>query len=190
MIIIGLTGASGSGKSSVSKIFLNFGAVILDADEIYHTLLQNSVEMKKEIAQNFQLLHTKIDTKKLGKIVFNDKDKLLMLNKITHKYVTLEFEKKMIEINTNLLILDVPLLFEANFDKYCKKTIGVIASEQNKIDRICKRDNISQEYAKNRLKNQKSNDFFMQKCDIIIENDSSLDNLYKKCDDVYRTIGE
>lgn len=181
MKIIGLTGASASGKSTVSKIFSEFKAEVLDADKIYHELLANSKQMQAQIIHEFDLKSNKIDTKKLGEIVFSDKNKLKKLNEITHKFVRDEFEKKINQTTSEILILDVPLLFEAGFDKYCNKTIGVISKTDIKIERICKRDNVLEEYAKKRLENQKTNDFFLENCDIIIENNDTFEVLYEKC---------
>lgn len=189
-MIIGLTGASGSGKSSASKIFANLGLTVIDADKIYHDLLQNCSEMKTEINDNFDgvLYNNQIDRKKLGEIVFEDTDKLLNLNKITHKFVTAEVKSQIINAKTTV-ILDVPLLFEANYHDFCDKTIGIVANDDLKIARICKRDDISILDAKKRLKNQKNNMFFYENCDIIIENNLSFACLTQHCKQVLIEIG-
>lgn len=189
--IIGLTGASGSGKSTVSDIFSELSAKVISADDIYHNLLENSSEMKVEISKNFAIDCDKIDRKKLGEIVFADKSKLKILNSITHKYITKAFEKELFStIDSNVIVLDIPLLFEANYQRYCDKVVGVIANNDEKISRLCVRDGISEEYAKIRLKNQKSNEFFKENCDIIIDNAGDLNELYKKCENIYNEIGE
>lgn len=187
--VLGLTGSSGSGKSTVSHIFKELSAKIISADDIYHSLLENSSDMKLEICQNFDL--KEIDRKKLGEIVFSNKDKLLKLNEITHKYVGKIFEKELYStIDSELIILDVPLLFEANYQKYCDEIIGVISDFNTKIQRLCMRDGISFEYAQNRLKNQKDDLFFLKNCNIIIENNDNLDSLYLKCQQIYNNNKE
>lgn len=192
MLILGLTGASGSGKSSVSNLFSNLGAIIIDADKIYADLLLNHRPMIDEIAENFDvLIENQIDRKKLREIVFLNKEKLNLLNKITHKYV---LEQIFLEINhandKNIVILDVPLLFEANLENKCHKILGVIANEDVKISRICKRDGIFKEDAIKRLKNQKNNDFFIKNCDIIIENSEDFEKLKSNCKKIYKDLGE
>ena len=194
MTILGLTGSSGSGKSTVSSIFAEFGAYILDADEIYANLLLNCDKMKLEISNSFDVLtDNQIDREKLGSIVFTNKDKLETLNKITHKYVSdfilNEIENVHLE-NIDVLILDVPLLFESNLDRYCDKILGVVSDDDVKLDRICKRDEISKEHAINRLKSQKDNCFFSKNCDIIIENNFDFAMLKLICKRIYKTIGE
>ncbi len=178
--IIGLTGSSGSGKTTVCEIFAKNGFDIIDTDKIYHDLVENSLDMKNELACYFPQVfeNSVLNRKKLGEIVFNDSEKLQKLNEITHKFVENEV---ILQINTkNKIILDVPLMFEAKFDKFCEKVIGVIANDEIKIKRICKRDSISEDYAKIRLKNQKNTSFYTEHCDIIIENNEDLLELSKK----------
>lgn len=189
--IIGLTGSSGSGKSTVSKIFSDLSAKVINADDIYHDLLENSTQMKAELAEAFGIDSDKIDRKKLGEIVFSDKQKLAILNEITHKYVTIEFEKQLFNVMHNdIVILDIPLLFEAKYERYCDKVIGVISSDEHKLARLCSRDGITVDYAKKRLSNQKNNEFFIKNCDIIIDNDGDLNSLQQKCQTIYKSIGE
>lgn len=190
MLILGLTGTSGSGKSTVSSIFANLGATIVDADKIYAELLLNHRPMIDEIANNFDVITDgKIDRKKLRDIVFIDKNKLILLNKITHKYV-LQTISEQISQAKDIAILDVPLLFEAGLDTKCDKVLGVICSDENKINRICNRDGVSKEDAIKRLENQKNNCFFIENCDIIIENDCELDVLQSVCTKIYNELGE
>lgn len=187
--IIGLTGTSGSGKSTVSGIFNKLCAKVISADEIYHNLLENCDDMKREISESFDVDCKDIDRKKLGKIAFSDKSKLLKLNEITHKYITHEFEKELFcSINDEFIILDVPLMFEASYDKYCDKVIGVVSNEERKIERICKRDGVNYDYAKKRLESQKKDSFFYDKCDIIIKNNDDFSSLYKQCEEIYNKV--
>lgn len=181
-MIFGLTGNSGSGKSTVSNIFKELGAFVIDADKIYHDLLENSNEMKAEIVENFDVLvDEKISRKKLAEIVYKNKGKIHTLNAITHKYVIEKMENLIKKSENKFIILDVPLLFESGLNNICDKTVGVIADEYIKINRICMRDGISKEQAILRLSSQKNNMFFCDKCDIIIKNDGDINYLQNIC---------
>ena len=114
-----------------------------------------------------------LDRKKLGALIYKNKGALEKLNSLTFKYVV---EEILLRLNSlekagkKLACIDAPLLYEANIDKKCDYVIAVIAKEEIKIDRICKRDNVSETVAIQRLNIQKSDNFFREKADFIVEN--------------------
>ena len=177
MRIIGITGNSGSGKSTVSKMISeNYEAKIIDADKIAKEMTKNNGEYLQAIRQAFGndvIKNNELDRKKLADIVFLNRAEKEKLDGLTFEYVVEEIKKEL-EANQNLdyqyIILDVPLLFESKLDKLCDYTIGVIAPKTEKIKRICKRDNLSEEKALQRLNNQENDEFYIKKCDFIIEN--------------------
>ena len=186
MKIIGMTGNSGSGKSTVSKmISKNYEAKIIDADKIAKEMTTNNGEYLQAIRQAFGedvIENNELDRKKLADIVFSNKTEKEKLDSLTFEYVVKEIKKEL-EVNQKLdykyIILDVPLLFESKLDKLCDYTIGVIAPKTEKIKRICKRDNLSEEKALQRLSNQPNDEFFIQRCDFIIENISNAKTVEK-----------
>lgn len=177
MNIIGITGNSGSGKSTVSKMINeNYNAKVIDADRIAKEMAKNNSEYLQAIRQTFGediVKNNELDRKKLADIVFSNKKEKEKLDSLTFEYVVEEIKKEL-KANQNLdyqyIILDVPLLFESKLDKLCDYTIGVIAPKTEKIKRICKRDKLSKEKALQRLNNQENDEFYIKKCDFIIEN--------------------
>ena len=181
MIIIGITGQSGSGKGNLAHEFEALGYIHADADKIYHALLEENEELKAALVKEFgEDVRTdgRIDRKKLGAKVFGKKNarKLLKLNKIAHKYVSKKYIKLIIdakERGEKGIIIDAPLLLEARLDKICDATIAVICGEEIRMERIMKRDGISEEAARLRLSSQKPLEFYTCACDYIFLNDGS-----------------
>ena len=177
MKIIGITGSSGSGKSTVCEILNEkYNVKIIDADKIAKELLTSGTEYYNDVISKFGREITddvgEIDRKKLADLIYNDDKKREMLNNSTFYYVVKEIKLRAKEINSVDIIIDAPLLFESKLDDICNFTIGVIAKESVQIERIIKRDTISKEQACKRLKAQQTNDFYMSKCTEIIENNN------------------
>ena len=194
MKIIGITGNSGSGKSTVCEIIKeNYNAKIIDADKVAKSLTTPDTEYFKDIINTFgkSILdeNSKLNRIKLADIVFNSKEKKMLLDKLTFKYVVDEIKEKIKHIqNCDYILLDVPLLFESNLDEICDLTVGVIASEDVKIKRIMQRDNISLEKAKSRLNSQSKEKFYIKNCDYIINNKEKKDEIINQINKIFKTL--
>nr|WP_307774888.1 dephospho-CoA kinase [uncultured Cetobacterium sp.] len=181
-MILGLTGGIGSGKSTVSKILKENGVKIFDADIIAKNILQ-SYEAKKEIEEKigkqFILETGDIDKLELKKFIFSNKEALNKLNNIIHPKV-IEFYKKInleYKDKKEIVVFDIPLLYETNLDKYCDLVMVVDIDFNTQVDRIMARDNISKELAINIINNQISNKSRKEKADILIKNNGTMEEL-------------
>ena len=194
MLTIGITGGSGAGKSTVSEIIASFGGEAIDADRVYARLLNDSDAMLKELGRRFPdalLPDGRLSRRHLAEIVFSDKESLSDLNKIAHKFVIEETEKRMAELyqrNVPHITLDAIALIESGLSKICDFTIGVIAPRAVRLQRICARDNIDSMAASARINAQQPDEFYMENCDFIIVNDGEIDAVYEKTKEVFNLI--
>lgn len=194
MLTIGITGGSGSGKSTVAELFCSFGANTIDADIVYHDLLNNSASMMCELKRRFPETISadgKLSRRALAEIVFSDVDALCDLNAIAHKFVIEETERQMAELyekNAPYICVDAIALFESGLSSICDVTIGVIAPREIRLSRIMSRDNIDIEAAQARINAQKDDVFYREQCDYIIENDGDRDAILKKAEEVFNLI--
>ncbi|MBQ7265636.1 MAG: dephospho-CoA kinase [Firmicutes bacterium] len=174
MIVIGLTGLSGSGKGVVASILKKCGAFVFDCDEIAHSNMAKGGCAYADIVEYFgeDILNTEkeIDRKKLGDIVFSHKEKLKKLNALTHGRVYEYIQQKLPLLKEDIAVIDAPLLLDSGLYRICDKIWVVKADEDVRKKRIAERDGISQERIEKRFKNQKS--FPFEKADFIIDNTS------------------
>ena len=192
MKIIGITGNSGSGKSYVSefikKYYLekNIKAEIIDADQVAKSMQNSESEYMKAIIREFGediLEEEKLNRKKLAKIVFSNNQEKEKLDRITQKYVVANIKeqiKSYREQGMVIIVIDVPLLFESGLNQECTITVGVIAQKEKKLERICKRDNITIEEAELRLNSQPNDEYYRNNCDYIIENNTIENEITQK----------
>ncbi len=191
-MIAGLTGGIASGKSTVSSIFRSFGVEIADADITAKKISEREdviQEIKKIFGKDVLSAEGQIDRVKLKEVVFSDKNKLVQLNNIIHPKVMEEFKK--IKENTpknDIIIFDIPLLFEAGMDKMCDTVILVYADRETQIERIKARDGVSRELAEKIIDAQMSLEDKKEKSDIHIENNGTQEELKKKVEDIYRKL--
>ena len=196
MKVIGLTGGTGSGKSVVSKSLAAAGAVIVDADKIAHEIILKGEPAYMEIIEYYGtgILDDEknIIRKKLGEIVFNDKEKLAFLNQCTHKYITVEVKRQIAaakeEGKAAAIIVDAPLLLEAGLEKVCDLVWVVYAEPEVRAQRVMARDGITYELAKARIANQKSWEEYKQAADAVIDNSKDLEHLEGQLAEILKTL--
>ena len=181
-MIIGITGGTGSGKTTLLEMIRDLGGVVLDCDAIYHRLLETDRALLSAIEARFPgtVEEGKLQRKKLGAIVFADKNALLDLNKLTHSAVK---EEVLCQLKScpKLAAIDAIGLFESGLNELCKLTVAVVAPQENRILRLMARDNISREYAAQRIAAQPAQEEFARRCDFTLTNDSTKEVFQEKC---------
>ena len=181
--VIGLCGGSGVGKGYVGKMFAALGFSVIDTDAVYHRILSEGGDCVNELRREFGdgiMQGASLDRKELAKIVFSDAEKHRVLNTITHKHILSDVRATIRELSRKgerAVIVDAPMLFESGFDKECDITLGVVADENIRIDRIVNRDGITRERALARISNQLSTSQIVEKCDFVITNNGSDEEL-------------
>lgn len=173
-MIIGLTGGSGTGKTTASGFFRDRGYLVIDCDKLAREVCLPGRPCLDELVQYFgrDIINSDgtLARRKLGSMVFGDKIKLAKLNEITHKHITAEL-KAVIDANKNRdILIDAPLLFEAGLGDICHKTLCILADREVRIRRIMARDSISFEDAKKRIDSQKNDEYYISNCDYAVYN--------------------
>ena len=181
-MIIGITGGTGCGKTTLLEAIEAQGGLVLDCDAIYHELLQRDKEMLAAIERRFPgtVENGQLQRKKLGSIVFGNEEALLDLNRITHAAVKKEVQRRL-EAKPKLAAIDAIGLFEGGLAELCDITVAVCAPVEDRVKRIMLRDGISEEYARKRIAAQKSDQWFREKCDLVLENSGTKADCQEKC---------
>ena len=191
-MIIGITGNSGSGKTSISKLLRKeLEADIINADEIVKEMSMPQKVYYKEIVKAFGkeilLDNSEIDKPKLADIIFKSNEKKDVLNSLTFKYIVDEIKIRASSSKSKIVIIDAPLLIESKLNEICDIVISVIADEDVKLRRICKRDNIDEKNALNRINAQPENEFYIKNSNLAIINNNNS-NLEKQVDGIKELI--
>lgn len=182
-IVIGLTGQTGSGKSTVCNAFMEGGFEIINCDLVARAVTTDGSDCCQILSRQFPEcfdddLH--LDRKALGEIVFNDKAQLEALNSLIFPFINSEIDKRIINAcrsGKRLILLDAPTLFEAGADKLCQFIISCVADRELRLQRIMTRDGLEPQQAESRIESQHTEEFFRRSSDMIIENNGSLESL-------------
>ena len=181
-MIIGITGGTGCGKTTLLKVIAEKGGLILDCDAIYHELLTTDHTLLNAIETRFPgtVENGTLQRKKLGAIVFSDEKALEDLNKITHGAIKAEVLRRLAH-KPKLAAIDAIGLFEGGLAELCDTTVAVTAPEEVRIQRLMLRDNISEEYARSRIAAQHPESWFREHCDCTLENNGTEKQFSEKC---------
>lgn len=194
-MIIGITGKTGSGKSTVCAILRDMGCFVCDADKIAHRVMEKGSPLLKKIADTFGKdtvdPYGNLDRAKLAERAFATKEATEKLNRLTHPAI-LEVSFKEIENAIDngykLCFYDAAALFESGADKKCDFTVCVQAPPEVRLERIMVRDGLTKEKALERMNAQKSDNYYSEKADFIIDN-SPDKNLVQQVEKLVRQLG-
>ena len=185
--VIGITGNSGSGKTTATAILKRLcDAEVIDADKVVRELSVPGTKyldaIKEKFGESVFLEDDTLNRKALAEKIYNSKEDLEVLNGLTFKYVVEEIKFRIEESKNEIIVLDAPLLFESGLDENCTAVIGLTVPFEVKVERIVKRDGISEETAYSRINIQAKDEFYLNKADVVIENNNQdeLEDKLKK----------
>ncbi|MBR5343119.1 MAG: threonylcarbamoyl-AMP synthase [Oscillospiraceae bacterium] len=191
MTVFGITGGSGSGKTTALRVLRGLGALVIDADAVYHGLLRSDESLMNAISARFPGTvreHT-LDRKALAAAVFSDPEALSDLNAITHPAVITETKRRLREhamAGGELAAIDAIALLGSGLEKLCDRTYAVVADREARVSRIMARDGISREAALRRIEAQRPDDYFIENCSAVLHNDSSESAFESLCKTIFK----
>jgi dephospho-CoA kinase len=192
MRVLGLTGGIGSGKSLVSSMFRELGAVVVDADQLAREVVEPGQPALDEIREAFGsdivLDDGRLNRPKLAEIIFEDEAARLRLNAITHPRI-LERMRAAVASHADrpgLLILDIPLLYENGRTDMVEKVVVVWVDRATQLGRLVQRDHLTAEQAQQRIASQMPLGVKRQRADEVIDNSGSLEATRRQVQAIYR----
>lgn len=181
-MILGITGGTGCGKTTLLACIREAGGVVMDCDAIYHELLRTDTAMLSAIEARFPgtVEDGGRNLKKLGALVYQNPKALADLNAITHACVRREVEKVLAQ-KPKLAAIDAIALFESGLDSLCDVTVAVTAPMEERVRRLMARDSIPESYARSRIAAQHEENWFREKCICTLENNGTQAQFREKC---------
>lgn len=186
MLVLGLTGNIGCGKSSVSTIFMENNIKVVDADIVARQIFDDKNllnEVFSTFGESIKNQDGSLNRRALGNIVFNDDEKLILLNNLTHPKIKQKILSKVEEYKNQgekIVVIDAALLIEDDYIPYIQKLILITCKKEIQINRIIARDNCTKEEAISRINSQMSQEEKVKFADYIIDNSNSFEELQKK----------
>ncbi len=196
-IVLGLTGQTGAGKSTLCQVLRQQGCSIIDADQVARSVVEKGSACIADVILEFGIEYLNMDgslnRRKLGETVFTDKAKLKKLNDIMFPYIVNSIKEKIEqakEEQDGIIVLDAPTLFESGCDKFCDKVLSVVAGSDLRCRRIMERDSLSEEEALHRITAQHSEDFYTERSWAVIQNNGSSADLEQEAEQFLRQLRE
>jgi dephospho-CoA kinase len=196
MLIVGLTGGIGSGKSSAARVFVRLGVKVVDSDVLARTVVEKGRPALSKVRERFGDGVINDDgtlcREKLRDIVFRDGKALTDLNAIVHPAVYAEMAREIEAYRKDpgdtILMLDIPLLFESGGEKIVDRVVVVWVDRETQLQRLMARDGFSREAAVNRIEKQMDLDEKKRRADFVIDNTGTLEDLERRVAEVFETL--
>ena len=192
-VVIGITGGTGSGKTSALNAIRDLGGVVIDCDAVYHEMLNQDAELRHAIEVKFHGVFNSdgsLNRKKLGELVFENKERMAQLNEVIYQFLVPEVQRR--ARDGNLTAIDAINLIESGVGELCDRTVAITAPAELRVRRIMARDGIDERYARMRISAQKSDEFYRSKCDYELSNTADTPEAFRETARVFfeRLIGE
>lgn len=185
--VLGLTGQTGAGKTTVSAWLRQEGIPVIDADIVAREVVAKGQPCLLELAQEFSsgilCEDGTLNRRMLGQLVFSDPQKLAALNRITFPHILDQISHRLKELSRAgepLAVLDAPTLFESGADSLCTWTACVVAPAQQRLERIMARDSLDPQQARMRIAAQNPQEFYTSRCRFVLENTGELEGLQRQ----------
>ena len=180
-VILGITGGTGSGKTSALNAIRDLGGTVIDCDAVYHEMLDRDETLRRAIEVKFHGVFNSdgsLNRKKLGALVFENKERMAQLNEVVYRFLVPEVQRRAQE--GNLVAIDAINLIESGVGELCDRTIAITAPAELRVRRIMARDGIDERYARMRISAQKSEEFYRSKCDCELSNTSDTPEAFRE----------
>ena len=190
--IIGITGGIASGKSNVASVIEKLGYPVIDCDKISYELSKKNGPLYKAILEKFGpdyiLDDGELNRKKLGILIFNNSSAKNLINDTTHPIIREHLLEEIKKIPDGLVFIEVPLLYEAKFDKICDKVICVFLKKKYQVERLMQREGIDEDYALAKIHSQMDLYLKREKADYVIDSHGSFEETEKEVKNVLEDI--
>lgn len=193
MLVIGITGPTGAGKTTALRVLEELGVRVLDCDAVYHRLLVESQPLRQELTERFGPVFDEngLDRHKLGTLVWGDPQALEDLNAITHKYIIARLKREIDQAREAGLpgaAVDGVGLPESGAGALCDTMVAIVAPEETRIQRIMAREGIGRDYALARVRAQKPAEWFISRCRHTLVNNSTEEAFRQQAADLFRRL--
>lgn len=195
MTVIGITGPSGAGKTTVLGVLEELGAAVIDCDALYHRLLREDAALLAGIRARFGPAvfdsGGSLDRKALGNVVFRDPAALAELNKLTHAAVLAALDQLLAQAEREgkpAVAVDAIALIESGAAARCDVTVAVTAPADVRVKRLMAREGVSEEYARARIAAQKPDRFYEEHCGFVLRNAGPPEECRRQARDLFHTI--
>ena len=173
MTVIGLTGPTGSGKTTALQVLEGMGFTVIDCDALYYALLKTDEQLRRQLVEAFGnvfLPDGQLDRRTLGTIVFGDSGQLNRLNAIIYPAIDRAVAEKIAACSGSGVVIDAINLIESGLGRQCDLTVAITAPPQVRLRRIMERDGIDEAYAQKRIDAQKKDAYYRKHCNFLLEN--------------------